>query len=147
MHPHPHNHHCTPDALSTLCTQSKQTGGVAPTKKGVSLSQPDWAALQAVIPAANKALDDSDDTFVAELPGNKRATVSVFRCAQGAHTHSCAGANSMPNHTLPCMSTTGQRPVVSAPKRDVRPQGWHLCVSHPCCCCCCLQWEAAGWCA
>lgn len=43
------------------------------------MSQADWYALQGVIPAVSKALEDQDDAFAAELPGNRRATVSVFR--------------------------------------------------------------------
>lgn len=61
------------------CPCQDKAGGVAPTKKGISLSQAEWSALQGVIEATNKALADSDEAFAAELPNSIRVTTSVFR--------------------------------------------------------------------
>lgn len=55
-----------------------KAGGVAPTKKGISLSQAEWSALQGAMQATNQALADNDEAFAAELPNSIRVTTSVF---------------------------------------------------------------------
>jgi hypothetical protein len=59
-------------------------GALGPTKKGLSLSQSDWGALLDTLPSVSQALADSNEDFVAELPNNRRVTVSVFRCVEGS---------------------------------------------------------------
>jgi hypothetical protein len=59
--------------------QAKESGQLAPTKKGVSLSGPEWAAVQGVLPQLQEAVEAGNDAFSAELPNNLRATTGTFQ--------------------------------------------------------------------
>jgi hypothetical protein len=60
-------------------TQDKASGELKPTKKGITLAQSEWAALQGVLPALSQAVADGNDAFVAELANNVRATTSTYQ--------------------------------------------------------------------
>lgn len=62
----------------TLCPQTKDDT-LAPTKKGISMSQQEWAALQQVLPQLRQAVADNKSDFSAELPNGIRATTSIFQ--------------------------------------------------------------------
>jgi hypothetical protein len=86
MLPYLHMHACSMLKPETnvgmyICPlfQAKETGQLAPTKKGVLLSGPEWAAVQAVLPQLQQAVDAGNDQFSAELPNNLRATTSTFQ--------------------------------------------------------------------
>ncbi|WIA32807.1 hypothetical protein OEZ86_005989 [Tetradesmus obliquus] len=59
--------------------QAKDSGKLAPTKKGVALNAADWAAVQAVLPQLQAAVEAGNDQFYAELPNDLRATTSTFQ--------------------------------------------------------------------
>jgi hypothetical protein len=74
-----HGNHLVPLVVVYLSNQAKDSGQLAPTKKGVSLSSSEWAAVQAVLPHLQQAVDVGNDQFSAELPNNLRATTSTFQ--------------------------------------------------------------------
>jgi hypothetical protein len=71
---HTHTHTQT----HTHTPQTKE-GGLAPTKKGVSLGLEEWATLRGLLPQLAAAMAGGSEGFDAPLKGSVRATTSTFQ--------------------------------------------------------------------
>lgn len=94
-----HVHECWRMVIVVLCraavTSQNAEGALAPTQKGASLSQAEWGVLHKAIPDISQALDDHNDSFLAQLSTSKRATVAVLRCVRREGGFPARGTSSL----------------------------------------------------
>ncbi|KAL4420823.1 hypothetical protein ABPG75_010479 [Micractinium tetrahymenae] len=57
----------------------QQGDALQPSKHGLSLQAPAWAALEGQAAALSQAFEQRDDSFYVDLGGNKRASVSSYK--------------------------------------------------------------------